>query len=63
MANIPEGANPEVARIVIAWEIVNQVITKIDRENFSADQSIDEYTRLFRKAFNQLYHEPEGKGR
>ncbi len=61
MADIPEGASSEVAHIAIAWEIVKMVFGNINSEKLKTDDFVDEYTRLFRKAYDQLYHEPERK--
>lgn len=63
MADIPEGADQAVAYAAIAWEIVKRAFGNVDYENYKTDDFIDEFTRLFRKTLNQLYHEPEGNGR
>ena len=62
MAEIPDGVDANTAYIAVAWKISQTAYDQDPHGNFNGEKIVDEYTRLFRKAFKQLLSTPEEKG-
>jgi len=62
MSDIPDGVDFNVAKIAIAWELTKIILPdRPDSSEWDIDKRIDEYTRYFRRIYNQLLSEPSGK--
>lgn len=65
MSEIPDGIDEPTARTIIAWQIANMAYSKLSRSqdptvSRNPEELIDDLTKYFRKAHNQLFNPPEG---
>jgi hypothetical protein len=59
MSDIPSGADSEVAKIAIAWEIADESLKYLRDHIKDEIHAVDLYTDLFNRAYHQLMKEPD----